>query len=132
MARILSRPASLLLIRSVAATSRTVIPSPNNSAARINIGGFRSEEDQRMPLLSISVQGLQPCFKWHGSSRIHPIAQFFKMNFESCSLFRRIILRSSQRYHRIERILPSRCASLSAIRSGMMNEQAPTFLADAA
>ena len=47
-ARILSLPASLLLIRSAAATSLTVRPSPNNSAARINIGGLRSEKDQRI------------------------------------------------------------------------------------
>jgi hypothetical protein len=39
----------LLLIRNVAATSLTVIPSENNSAARFNNGGFKSQHDQRMP-----------------------------------------------------------------------------------
>jgi hypothetical protein len=40
-------------MRNNVATSLTVIPSENNSAARINIGGFMSEEDQlRIPMKS--------------------------------------------------------------------------------
>jgi hypothetical protein len=48
-ARRRSLPASLLLMRKLAATSRTVSPSANSSAARFRIGGVRSHEDQRMP-----------------------------------------------------------------------------------
>jgi hypothetical protein len=43
------RPASLLLIRRVAATSRTVSASANSAAARLRTGDTRSCEDQRMP-----------------------------------------------------------------------------------
>jgi hypothetical protein len=38
-------------MRNNVATSLAVIPSENNSAARINIGGFMSKEDQlRIPM----------------------------------------------------------------------------------
>jgi hypothetical protein len=45
------------------------------------------------------------------------------MNLETSSLFGAVISGTTQGNHSIQRILPSRCASLPPIGSSMMDEQ---------
>ena len=46
-----------------------------------------------------------------------------RMDLESCPLFGRVVGRSPQPYHQVERILPAAGPSLFTIHSGMMNEE---------
>ena len=114
-------PCFVLLTLSVPATSRTESPSWKSSAACFSTGGRKSKSSHRTP--AVSSAEIASSFASNGAAASpQPDSAVFKVNFESRTLFRRVILRSSQSDDRVESVLTSRRAALPPVCTRVMDE----------
>jgi hypothetical protein len=117
----LSRPATLLLTRRIAATSLTVCSSANKAAARVSIGGSKSRFVHASPAAPFSeTNGFAVA---SNGAPTRPMPNLLIVNFKPRPLLRRIVFRSSQPDHGVQHIFAPRLSPLATIVVSVMDKQ---------